>query len=553
MGERMPPGKVHAKGTGIDTSRRKVLETIAWAVPLCLGGGALPSLQGCSRHASQSPEDDLLSLGARAVVERIRRGEIEAEVYLSRLMAQCNAHAGLNAIAAIDESRMLEAARTVDQARARGAPLGPAAGLPFTVKDQIDVAGYPATSGNEGLRHYRPRRHAVVVEALVSSGAIAFAKNTCADMLYFDGFMAQGSSYSTLFGTVRNPYDPTRIAGGSSGGSAAALAARLTPAALGVDTNGSVRLPAGLCGVAGLRPSTYTIENALRGTSRKRYADAGLVLPGLLDTIGPMARTVADVAFLDNLVTGDTAPQVKLQAARIGVPRAPYWEHDWIARGVAELVQQALAKLRDGGARLVEIDYDALTATFGEILTPSAVSRSIAGLHARPGPDDYARWLKENVPGATVEQIYHGRPVPAAAAAGNGRQDPLVHERIAAAARVYADVFRSHGIDAIAVPTVPVTAMALNPQDPVGLWTIAVNGKPTSVGDVLARATFLAPRVGAPSLSIPVGLSQGLPVGLQLDALPGDDSKLLGLGIAVEGAIGPMPPPGVMQRPSVAS
>jgi mandelamide amidase len=535
-----------AKQTVIDFSRRQLLKTVASAAPLCMGAGVLPLLQGCSRRASQSSvQEDLLSLSARAVVERIRRGEVRAEVYFSRLIAQCQAHAKLNTIAAIDEARVLEAARAIDVARLRGEQLGLAAGLPFTVKDQISVAGYPATSGNEGLKHYRPPRNAVTVDALVRNGGIAFAKNTCADMLYFDGFMAQGSSYSTLFGTVHNPYDPTRIAGGSSGGSAAAVAARLSPAALALDTNGSVRIPAALCGVAGLRPSTYTSENAVRGTTRKRYSDAGVVLPGLLDTIGPIARTVADVAFLDTLITGEPTRRANAHAVRIAIPRSDYWGHEWVDQGVATGVQAALAKLRDAGSQLIEFDYDALKALFGEILTPSVVSRGIASLQARPGPEDYARWLQENFPGATIEQLYHGRPRPTASA-GRGQEQSSIEERtelIEAALRAYQDVFRSNAIDAIAVPTVPVPAIALNPDDPTGLWTIEVNGRAMSVGNVLARGTFLAPRVGAPSLSLPVGLSHGLPVGLQLDALPGNDSKLLGIGMAVEEVIGPIPPP----------
>jgi mandelamide amidase len=120
--------------------------------------------------------------------------------------------------------------------------------------------------------------------------------------------------------------------------------------------------------------------------------------------------------------------------------------------------------------------------------------------------------------GSTIEQIYHGRPRPAASS-GRGREEPSIEQLtklIDSALRAYEDVFRSNSIDAIAVPTVPVPAIALNPDDPMGLWTIEVNGKAMSVGDVLARGTFLAPRVGAPSLSLPVGLSRGLPVTQEL-------------------------------------
>ena len=226
--------------------------------------------------------------------------------------------------------------------------VGLAAGLPFAVKDQIEVAGYPATGGNGALKGYVPRRNAVVVERLVAAGAIPFCMTTLPDMTVIDGLMHQASPYSDSFGSVRNPYDPTCISGGSSGGSGAILAARIVPAALGADANGPSRCPSAFCGVTGLRPSTFTIENALRGTKRKRYPDEGLLPPpplGRLYTIGPMARTAADVAFLDTLITGESVPAVDLRTARIAVPRPDYWERD--------LVDLAVRRVRaaDGAGR----------------------------------------------------------------------------------------------------------------------------------------------------------------------------------------------------------
>ena len=160
---------------------------------------------------------------------------------------------------------------------------------------QGELAGYPTTGGNGALKGYNPKRHAVVVKRVVTAGGIPFCLPSPPDMTVIDGLMRQVSSHSKSFGAVHNPYDQTRIPGGSSGGSGAILAARIVPAALGLDTNGSVRCPSAFCGVTGFRPSTYMIENAIKGTSRKRYSDEGLVIPPArrLDTIGPMARTVS--------------------------------------------------------------------------------------------------------------------------------------------------------------------------------------------------------------------------------------------------------------------
>jgi Asp-tRNA(Asn)/Glu-tRNA(Gln) amidotransferase A subunit family amidase len=519
-------------------TRRRFLEAAA-VIPLAFRG------QAATRQG------DLLELGAREAVERIRRGELKAERYVSELLKQYNAHKGLNLVTSIDQVRVLEAARSVDQARTRGAQLGPAAGLPFAVKDQIEVAGYPATAGNRALKGYVPKRSAVVVERLVAAGAIPFCMTMLPDMTVDDGLMHQASPHSDSFGAVRNPYDPTRIPGGSSGGSGGILAARIVPAALGADANGSIRCPSAFCGVTGLRPSTFTIENALRGTQRKRYSEEGLLMPplGRLYTIGPMARTAADVAFLDTLITGEPVPAVDLRAVRIGVPRPDYWERD-VDPAVAGVIQQAFAKLRDAGCRLVEIDLigevRSIVGTFDNP-TPAAVIAELgltAQISSREIREIMAQWLREHAPDVTVEMMYRGRPMvdepfPTL---------PSVDEQIkilTKASRRNAEVYRTHGVAAVAFPTVPIVAMPIRqggPKEPFGEM-IALNGRQMEQDKVLMQNVFIAPRLGTAALSVPLGLARGLPVGLELDALPGHDSELLGLGIAVQRIVGRIPPP----------
>jgi indoleacetamide hydrolase len=407
----------------------------------------------------------------------------------------------------------------------------------------------PATGGNAALKGYIPKRNAAVVERLVAAGAIPFCKTTLPDMNVVDGLMHQISAHSDSFGAVHNPYDPSRIAGGSSGGNGAILAARIVPAALGLDTNGSIRCPSAFCGVSGLRPSTYTMENAIKGTSRKRYSDDGLVLPPprRLDTIGPMARTVSDVAFLDALVTGEVTPPVNLRSVRIAVPSAAYWDRDDVDPGVADAIQRAFAKLREAGCTLVEIDLDGeVRSIVGTIFQPTpAASYAGDGMDApQPTSITMGQWLRENAPDVTVEQMYRDRPIRDAK-----RIFPPAAEQILAlneASERYAEVYRRHNVRAIAFPTIPIVATPIRaggPKEPLGDLMV-IKGKSIEEGRAAVQNVFMAPRFGAPALSVPVGLSQGLPVGLELDALPGHDSELLGLGIAVEAVIGRIPPPG---------
>src|SRR4051812_29832374 len=208
-------------------SRRTMLGVVASIAPASLAGQLDAITRRIAAVAGRQSDTDLLEMSARDAVEHIRSGDLSAEAYVGRLLRQNERCTALNFVTAIDADRVREAARAVDVARARGAKLGPAAGLPFGVKGQISVAGYPTTAGNAALRGYVPKRHAAVVGALVRAGAIPFCMTTVPDMTVSDGMMHQVSSYSDGFGTVHNPYDPARIPGGSSGGSAGALAARI--------------------------------------------------------------------------------------------------------------------------------------------------------------------------------------------------------------------------------------------------------------------------------------------------------------------------------------
>ena len=515
-----------------------------------MGAAATVPLAGLRLQGS----DDLLELGARAAVTRIMAGELKAESYVSALLTQYGANSDLNIANTIYPERVREAARAVDIARSRGQLAGRAAGLPIAIKDQMEVAGYPTTGGNAALRGYIPARNAPVVDRLISAGAIPFAMTACPDMTVIDGLMHQASSHSDDFGAVRNPYDRGRIPGGSSGGSGAILAARIVPAALGEDTNGSIRLPSAFCGVCGLRPSTRTLEAALTGEKRKRYSDAGLLMPplGRLDTIGPMARTVEDVAFLDEVVTNEPLPRIDPREMRIAIPRPDFWEQDFLDPGVARVMQEAFARLRAAGLPLVELDFEGeVRSIVGTITNPTLATMVAGGGLGAPPPvptrEALASWLREHAPNVSVEQMYRGRREYVPSYRGNSNLPSEEEQRAAVteAARRYRQVYASHNVIAIAYPTVPIPAtpiVAGGPKEPLGEM-ITVKGKQIEEGKLLIHNVFIAPRMGAPGLVLPAGMTRGLPVGMELDALPGNDRLLLAVGIAVQAGIGRIPAP----------
>src|SRR5258705_1515526 len=179
----------------------------------------------------------LFELGARGAADAVRNGEQTAEALAEALLARCAAASPLNAFISFEADRLRAAARTADQRRQRGERLGPLHGVPVAIKDNLDAADFPTTAGTPALAAHRPKRNAPIVQQLLDAGAIVLGKTNLQELAYGP------TNNNAAFGPARNPYDPTRIPGGSSGGSAAAVAARLAPAALGTDTGGAHPLP----------------------------------------------------------------------------------------------------------------------------------------------------------------------------------------------------------------------------------------------------------------------------------------------------------------------
>jgi mandelamide amidase len=508
-------------GSHSDLDRRGVLK-------LAAGASALAVAPEAANAAVLANNGEIVALSARAAADYIRRGDLSAERYAQALLAQYKAHTNLNAVAYIDEAKLAEDARASDQARARGAQLGPLAGLPVILKDNINTVGFPTTAGALFLKDYRPKTNAPIADMLFKQGAILFAKSNMHELAL------GGTSANPTFGYVKNPYDLSRIPGGSSGGTAAALAARIVPLGIGSDTTGSVRMPSHFCGLAGLRPSNPK--------TNKPYPVDGIVPLQLeFDVPGPMARNVADLAFMHAAITrGPELTPADLREVRIGIPRAYFW--DTMDPGVAKIMDDALAKLRAAGATFVEVDFaDLINAAI-----------AVRGALRREGfRTDLAEFLAQEYPAITMKDAIprilskrvralhedaHDNPPP---------REEVVKARAAmdALGPRYADAFRQQNIIAIAHPTMPIPAPHLPTDGDNVSSPFELNGRQYP-DTVIIRNSNPGPAFRAPGLSIPAGLTpEGLPAGLEIDGLPGQDDQLLRVGMAIEGVLGPLPPP----------
>jgi len=473
---------------------------------------------------------DLTELGVADAAALIRAQKITSVDLTQAYLTRAAANRDLNAFITLDTTAALDAARRADAALASGAPRGALHGVPLVVKDNTHVAGLPNTAGTPALRDFVPREHAPTVKALLDAGAVILGKTNMHELAF--GISGYNEAFYTAqpIGT-RNPYDRARIAGGSSSGTGAAIAARLAPGGLGSDTGGSVRIPAGVTGGAGLRPTLG------------RYSQDGVTpISHSRDTVGPMARTVADVALLDSVIMrGKVPPPASLTGVRLGVSRGYFFAD--LDADTAAVVNAALDKLRAAGVTIVDVDMPQLKKLNDAASFPVALYEAY---------DDLKAYLARYQTGKTVEQVaaaiaskdvkgtYDGLVVPRKLPGPNGVVDaaPLyraaMSEARPALLKHFVDTFSTYAIEALVAPTTPSVAVAQGPQ---------ASSLETFLRFI--RNTDPGSNAGIPGLTIPAGLgpTTGMPVGLSLDGLRGSDERLLAIGIAIEQLLGPTPPP----------
>ncbi|CAG9244103.1 indoleacetamide hydrolase [Paraburkholderia unamae] len=477
--------------------------------------------------------DRQLELSASQAVEAIRSGQLKAADYVATLIARAQALANLNALTVLDVEGALAAAQRIDALGPNERAHLPLAGLPVVVKDNINTRALQTSAGTPALEGFLPARHAPSVQRLVDAGAILLGKANMHEL----AFGITSTNLAPHAGPVRNPYDPERIPGGSSGGTAAAIAARIAPAGLGTDTGGSTRIPAALCGIVGLRPSVGD------GATQRRYHDPLAVVPisHTRDTVGPMARTVADVAMLDAVITGHgPLAQAAVTNLRIGLP-APLWEG--LETALEDVAREALAKLEAAGVCIVPVEMGELLALNDRVSYAIALHEPI---------DDLAAWLAANhAPARSVAEVAARIASPDVRAAydavladarGGDYQSAMTVWR-PRLQQLYAQTFSANGLDALLFPT---TRLAAAPLDELnGSSRVSIDGgSPIDEMEAYLRNTDPASNAGIPGLALPAGLTAArLPVGLELDGPLGSDRRLLAIGLAFEQILGSLPGP----------
>ena len=464
---------------------------------------------------------DLHELGVVESAAAIRSGEITAEVLAAALLQRAKALNALNAFMNLDEAIVLEAARTADLHQASGKALGPLHGVPIALKDNINTSAFPTTAGTPALSRHRPKANAPVAQALIDAGAIVFGKVGMHELAY--GITSNNAG----FGAIHNPFDPKHVPGGSSGGSGAAVGARIVPASIGSDTGGSIRVPAAFCGVLGFRPTV------------RRWPQAGIVpISATRDTAGPLARKAADLAAIDAVVTrADPALATPpLKGLRIGLPRSHFWED--IEPETARICEAALDTLRYAGAVLVEADLPNIWAI------NEAVSFTVALYETKRDLDGYLEGeslslrfadILAEVASPDVKGVLASLLDPATAVPEQAYHDAITAHR-PKLIDLYRGYFAARNVNSVVFPTTPLPAPLIGDDK-----TVMLNGYELPTFMTVIRNTDPGSNAGIPGISVPVGVtSGGLPVGLAFDGPSGADRDLLGLALALE-AVFPVP------------
>jgi mandelamide amidase len=468
------------------------------------------SLLGCGAKYATLPDSTLTNaIQSPGSVEAAAREAIR----------KASENKGLNAFIHIAEDEAIKLAAESDTRRKNGELKGPLDGVLLVVKDNIHVAGMPNTAGTPALKSFVPKHDAPVIERLKNAGAIILGKTNMHELAF--GI----SSYNTAFYEghigVRNSRNIERMAGGSSGGTGAAIGSGIVYGGLGTDTGGSVRIPSALNGIVGFRPTVG------------RYSPEGITpISHTRDTAGPMAVDVRSVALLDSVISGDemVAGAAKKEGLRLGVSKA-FLKN--VEPEIEALWEKALKAFQNAGIVIVEIDaseiirlnalvgfpvalYEA-NADMRSYLKKYDVGISIEALAAEISSPDVAGTYKgfvipEKLPGP--DGLVKAAPVYKAAIKTN--RPMLIQE--------YEKVFSDNMLDALVFPTTPAVAKIAD-ENSSSLENFGLFIQNTDPGS----------NAGMPGLSMPMGLAKdNLPAGIEIDGIPGSDLKILSIGLALE-------------------
>ncbi|MCB9390758.1 MAG: Asp-tRNA(Asn)/Glu-tRNA(Gln) amidotransferase subunit GatA [Acidimicrobiia bacterium] len=476
--------------------------------------------------------DAITSKTAAELAGDFRDGTLSAseivDAHLDRIEAL---NPELNAFLYIDADRARRRAADLDAVRAAGNEAGALAGVPIGLKDLLCTEGIPTTAGSKILKGWRPPYDATVVSRLEAQGAISLGK------LNMDEFAMGSSNENSAYGSVKNPWDTSKVPGGSSGGSAAAVAAGMVPLALGSDTGGSIRQPAALCGVVGVKPTYGRVS---------RYGV--IAFASSLDQIGPFGRTVADAAFMLEAIWGydhfdstsieepptpvGSVLDDGVQGLRVGVI-SELANTEGLQPEVAAALQRSAGQLAAAGAIVDEVSVPSIEYGLSAyyLIAPAEASSNLArydgiryGLRVE-GPDTAATNRLTRAAGFGDE--VKRRIMLGTYALSAGYYDAFYGKAQQVRTLIIDDFARAYErFDVLLSPTSPTTAFGLGDKvdDPLAMY----------LSDVCTIATNLA---GAPAMSVPVGKdAHGLPIGMQILAPALGERPMFQAGAALEAA-----------------
>jgi aspartyl-tRNA(Asn)/glutamyl-tRNA(Gln) amidotransferase subunit A len=444
-----------------------------------------------------------LDLGIRAAGDGFRRRSWSpVEVVHAALERIESTEPELHAWVLVDPDQALRAAAQAERDLMAGVDRGALHGIPIGIKDIFDVAGWPTRCGSAARDDVASAAaSARSVQTLIDGGAVILGKTT-----------TQEFAAGTISPPARNPWDSARIPGGSSGGSAAAVAVGACLGAMGSDTGGSIRIPAAACGVTGFKPAFAQFDVA-----------GVFPLSWSLDTIGPITRTVDDAWIMWGVLSGNGMVDIATPAAvprdaprRIGVPRPFFFES--LHPDVRATVDAAIERLRDAGVTVVDTPWPEAAAARACAFVINRVET--AAVHERAAIAEPSRFAQY---GSDLRlRVAAGRTVPATLYLKALRARAILRDSMA---RLFADF----GIDAVLAPTLPTAAIEAD------RLVIEGTGREESVGVAWTRLTMPFNATGQPVLAIPCGLdSDGLPVGIQLAGVPGRERALFQTAALVE-------------------
>ena len=461
-------------------------------------------------------------LTASEIVSKITQRELTCLEVAEGLVNQTKMWANINSLINFNEDQFLTSAHNSDQRLASKEQIGVLHGLPLIIKDNIDVKGFKTTAATQSLKTYTPKTHGPVVNALLNAGAITMAKANMHELAFTPGITKTRKNDTILwgaFGAAKNPYDNERSPSGSSTGTAAAISAGLAPAGLGTDTGGSVRNPSAWCGISGLRPSI------------NRYSQNGVVpLSWTRDTIGPMARTVADLALLDSVITGnDEIPNITIPNLRIGIDKKFFCVG--CDPEIYSIFNSELDKLAKEGAEIIEVDLiglENLINQIGHSIVRYEELRALPAYLEETGLDITYDDVVNKITASGLKKVL--KEIISKEAVSEEEYYSAIHILRPALKQIYTEIFSVNNLDILAFPSTLVPANKLNDQNLHRLGEIDVPYLIASSHNVQPASLS-----GSPGLTLPIGLtSDRLPIAIGFDAPPNDDRKLLSIGMAYE-------------------